>query len=413
MVARAKKTPEYLLKTISLSIYLSLPLAVVSGFALTPLNIVLAVAACIYFFKGKFSIPFSDSILLTFSAFFIWALLSSTWSIEPYASFKYWLRVFLIVLSAVVLFVIAGRINKKDSWVRIFLPAFAIGVLLMAYEYYTKLSITTFFRSLLSSGETGELILDNMNKSACFLALLTWPVICSVFFGVKDKAKRISTIILLLLASFFMIVKLESVSAQISFLCAAMTFFFVLMTKKRFNWLIPLSVILVSLVIPFAAKKMEPYELLERYPHIPDSGAHRLFIWNFAADKASEKPILGWGFKASRYVPDGRNKVTVDGALYKRELLPSHPHNGILQIWLELGLVGLLIFLWCVWTSFHQINEKNKKPLVNATFHALLINYIVIDMLSFDIMRIWWLSTGIIAVFFMLLVTNQAERKSW
>ena len=71
------------------------------------------------------------------------------------------------------------------------------------------------------------------------------------------------------------------------------------------------------------------------------SGQHRVEIWHFAAERALEKPLFGWGFNASRYVPNGDavSHFLPPG----QSLIPLHPHDAFLQVWLEIGAVGAVI----------------------------------------------------------------------
>ena len=89
---------------------------------------------------------------------------------------------------------------------------------------------------------------------------------------------------------------------------------------------------------------------------LPTSALHRMLIWDFTAERIAERPLLGWGMEASRTVPGGRGqpeaaaldrmRVTDPGqrrwfAEPHVQILPLHPHNGALQLWLELGAVGV------------------------------------------------------------------------
>lgn len=67
----------------------------------------------------------------------------------------------------------------------------------------------------------------------------------------------------------------------------------------------------------------------------PLTWAIRLEMWNFALDRIAERPILGWGFGASRAFDA---PVTVQGVEVTQLLL--HPHAAGLQIWLETGGIG-------------------------------------------------------------------------
>ena len=72
--------------------------------------------------------------------------------------------------------------------------------------------------------------------------------------------------------------------------------------------------------------------------NLPLSSIHRTYIYDFVIQNISDKPILGWGIGVSRSLPGSQEQITE----LKRELLPLHPHNSILEIWVELGLVGAL-----------------------------------------------------------------------
>ena len=89
---------------------------------------------------------------------------------------------------------------------------------------------------------------------------------------------------------------------------------------------------------------------------IPPSAAHRLLIWDFVILRIAERPLLGWGMEASRSLP-GHATTPPGGpgplrpgwrrdarlAGRRAELLPLHPHNGALQLRLELGWPGVLL----------------------------------------------------------------------
>jgi exopolysaccharide production protein ExoQ len=66
----------------------------------------------------------------------------------------------------------------------------------------------------------------------------------------------------------------------------------------------------------------------------------RTDLWTGAIEKISQRPLLGYGFQAFWQV-DGGGADIWKMVLYK----PPHAHNGYLNIALDLGLLGLVIFL--------------------------------------------------------------------
>ena len=66
----------------------------------------------------------------------------------------------------------------------------------------------------------------------------------------------------------------------------------------------------------------------------------RLDIWQTVFDAASERPWFGWGF-SSPWVPwvEPFNDLVV-----RRGVLQLHAHNAWLDVWFQLGVVGLVLF---------------------------------------------------------------------
>lgn len=67
-------------------------------------------------------------------------------------------------------------------------------------------------------------------------------------------------------------------------------------------------------------------------------------IWLANIDMIKERPLLGWGY--------GNYKRFRD-AYYQRHPqanTTAHAHNNFLQMWVDIGLVGLAAFLWLFWS---------------------------------------------------------------
>ncbi|WP_244458792.1 O-antigen ligase family protein [Roseomonas fluvialis] len=141
---------------------------------------------------------------------------------------------------------------------------------------------------------------------------------------------------------------------------------------------------------------------------LPITALHRMLIWDFTADRIAERPIIGWGLEASRTVPGGRDappaaqldRMRVTDTEHRRwfgmpsiQVLPLHPHNGALQIWLELGAIGALIaaaLAWCLGTA------ATRSPCPPAAAGALA-SAAVTAMLSFGVWQAWWVVAMLLA----------------
>lgn len=65
----------------------------------------------------------------------------------------------------------------------------------------------------------------------------------------------------------------------------------------------------------------------------------RTFVWAYALDAITARPLIGYGYTAFWLSPEGQDIQATLGPAF------VHAHNGYLDLALQLGLVGLLAFL--------------------------------------------------------------------
>jgi len=122
------------------------------------------------------------------------------------------------------------------------------------------------------------------------------------------------------------------------------------------------------------------------------SWAARLDIWRFTARLIEQRPFLGWGLDASRAFP---------GAI------PLHPHDAALQLWFELGAVGVgLVVTYFAWLLARIDQLRARDPALAAAQIASLSAYIVIGALSFGVWQEWWLALGALTMVMFSALTN-------
>ncbi len=106
----------------------------------------------------------------------------------------------------------------------------------------------------------------------------------------------------------------------------------------------------------------------------------RLDIWTFATDKIMQHPFRGWGLDASRAFG---------------QAIPLHTHNGALQVWLELGVVGAVL-MSLGWAGIFSLiaNLVQRDRNLGAVAAASAVAYLLIGAVSFGIWQEWWLALG-------------------
>jgi len=96
--------------------------------------------------------------------------------------------------------------------------------------------------------------------------------------------------------------------------------------------------------------------------YLPPSARHRLAMWSFVVEKIDEKPMLGWGLDASRFIPQESRRLAPN-----MELMPLHPHNALLQVRLELGMPGIVLIAILVgvfFTGIRGISNRFSSALI-------------------------------------------------
>lgn len=152
------------------------------------------------------------------------------------------------------------------------------------------------------------------------------------------------------------------------------------------------SAIALPAVLPVTLTPAEECSLWAGKP----SAAHRLLIWTYADGLIGERPWHGWGLDAARRlgavapeapVPDcARQAVGRDTV----PLLPLHPHNGALQLWLELGVFGALLLPFIVLKASVALTSLPR--VVRSSGSAALAGGMVPVLVSFGLWQGWWLA---------------------
>ncbi|WP_374577297.1 O-antigen ligase family protein [Phenylobacterium sp.] len=111
------------------------------------------------------------------------------------------------------------------------------------------------------------------------------------------------------------------------------------------------------------------------------SWSMRLGYWRHAVDWTRDHPFRGWGLDASRMFGPG---------------ITLHPHNGALQVWLELGLIGAMAA--AVFFAVAMARQaRARRDLGAAAAVAAASAYLVMGAVSFGVWQEWWLAVGALA----------------
>lgn len=136
---------------------------------------------------------------------------------------------------------------------------------------------------------------------------------------------------------------------------------------------------------------------------------HRQYIWKFAFETFLHSPWIGAGIDQSNYIPGaGLPAPGFDG---ETATLPSHPHNGVLEILTETGLLGFLPFVFVIGGTFWRLLKRSWKSSdeANVALLALMMGFWSSALFNFSIWSTWWQLT--LYTLFAVIASGREESK--
>jgi O-antigen ligase len=151
------------------------------------------------------------------------------------------------------------------------------------------------------------------------------------------------------------------------------------------------TLFLTTPAIVWAVRRFADYEAIQRA--IPLSYAERMGYWSHAIDWIAQRPLRGWGIDASRMLAPG---------------IKLHPHDGALQMWLELGVVGAVAAAAFWGVSLLRLAKPERDPAAAATAACAAV-YLLFGALNFGLWQEWWLALGALIVALAALIQPTAD----
>jgi O-antigen ligase len=386
-----------LLFGLSVGLFLSLWTGLVMAPMLVLISLVPIMLAC----RNKFwkSVEFSkDPIVIVIGASLIWVLASSLWSINIGASLMLFAKLSSLTFLAYFLLKYVRELSDKQMYLlcKCFSVIYITCIFLLLEEGVSEGALGKPIMSLLGS----EFHMHVLNRGACILVVFYWLFVSSLERLIQKTKIRcaLSSLVLLLLG--YALSKQLSQSAMLGYLGGAVVFVVLSILRNYGKYLLQVGLVFGVLSNVFLFAKMDAETIAIRFDSLPDSAVHRLFVYDFVGEKATDKMLLGWGAGAARHVPGAADLVlsTKVKTLPGWTNIPLHTHNNVSQIWLELGVSGVLLlcaFLYSLVTRIYD--QPLAKNCEKITLASMLCAYMLVGLVGFGVWQPWWIATGIIA----------------
>ena len=354
-------------------------------------------------FNGERVIRSDRPLIIVVCLILGWSFLSLSWTINSSDALSKCVAIVGFGGFAVAALIFRGHMveHERHALRRFVLAGMTIALLLFYFEMATAGAIS---RLVLGKVPTNSATLSMFSLTPSLLLLFIWPSVAILW---RSWPVIASGLIGLGFVSAYL---LPSASASIGYISGVVFFFIALFASRGANVFVAAVIALGILVAPFlprVAPALDPASIRATSNSQNASFLHRLDIWAFTIRQIEERPLIGWGFNASRTVPDG------DAHYYLRDRsgqiigqgnrLPLHPHNGALQVWLELGLPGAIGFAALFALAALRTNRQTDRA-GNAAAIAAIATAAPIWLLSFGIWQTWWLSVLVLTTLLMVFL---------
>ena len=326
-------------------------------------------------------------ICLYIFIFIVYGLISVLWSLDYFQSFK--ILLFEFILPILLLISILCLSNKTISIIDLnkSVYGFIVAIIILVYELKSNMAIRSFIGLrqwhgvLAHAGITLSLISPIIfvylyHKSKIISLLFFTSVIFSSIFNINDTMKLALIIFVFVYISYRYILNLKI--------------------------FISLILILYILLQPFIWSYLGSDYLAKTILGFKQSAIHRLQIWETFSNLSLLSPIHGYGISSGHFLYKFDNIVSQIPNNLHKFVDTWHPHNNFLEIWLDLGIIGVVILILF-------ISELFKSKWINNRGHfSSLISIISVGSCANGFWQGWWIT----AICFVVLMYRISDAKN-
>jgi len=349
-------------------------------------------------FREKIQPDFTE--LGLFTAIVLLAGLSSFWAPDPEFAQERTVKIAIILLPG-LLFVWAARITSAQIKPKIILVL--AGVFILAGFVYGLEALLDYPLVRMISARDDS-ILATLNRNTVILSLLYLPLTFLVHQTFKGRRKlKIILCAALSFTALWAILPSQSQSAQLTFFVSLIFFSLFYWLKTRALWGLFGLIVIIAIAAPFVLPPLKDAvvneEMSEISPMMAASVPHRLQIWSFVSEKALEKPFKGHGIEATRFLRADQEMS------FMRSREAMHPHNGVLQLWIEFGMTGIGLMLIFLGYLFWRIAEASRD--IRPLYVGVLMGVLSLTSTGYGLWQSWQLGFFLILAGFCIAISRQ------
>lgn len=244
----------------------------------------------------------------------------------------------------------------------------------------------------------------NMSASPNLLAYIYAPLTIFAFVQTYKKRNLLNFINLLLTTSILLLT--QSYTAAISTISVIFIYLFYMLSRANKIKLVAITSIIFTTIV-ITQYQTPKFQILLGRTDTPNSITERGRIYKVTYNLIKESPLIGLGFNNYQEKFKSIQSEILDQPIIEREV-PPHPHNLILNAWVEFGLLGAITFLSLYISLAKHILQTKKNEL--SIFTLILLYFCIHGLIDTPLFleEHYYLFLAIILSFFSI----QSSQKS-
>ena len=326
-----------------------------------------------------------------FAALVVWGLWSALWSPDPMHSLPRAAKVTALVVAAVGMGT-ARLVSAPRRLMSFLLAGFTIALLMTTVDLASGGAISKPFSDRVYQPAW-------LNQVSVAFAILLLPTSAALIeaghrlFGLVFAAAVTGAVFALV-----------GTAAKVALACGVPVALLCYYHRAAVTRIAAVLSVLAIVTAPFTFARIDHWAgLVHTANSVKLSAGHRLLIWSFVGDRIAEHPVRGWGLDSSRAIPGGSDPIRPN-----ETWLPLHPHNAPLQIWLELGVPGAVLFGLLGGWFWLAVGRADWPRLYAAAACGSLATAFVASAGTYGVWQEWWQGTLAISLFMVLIMARVA-----
>jgi len=344
----------------------------------------------------RLSIP--GPLGLSLLALVLWGVASLTWTVSQNLSWSLARTLPLAMAGGYLIVYSVKQLNPVGLHFvgRATVFGLSLGVILAVADIASGYALSMAMQILRKGGEwTSYMPGFVINNGVTVLVLFLWPVCIFLFNHNRRLAALVGVAAVAAIAAVS-----TSFASIIAVAVGCTSFALAYLVPRHIYKMTVAGLALLFLASPFFMTALPDARTIGKDLPELDYGVYpRLVIWQYASNLIMEQPVTGYGLKTSRTLNTESEPIPFvfmdNGKLEhgNTNAISLHTHNGIIQLWLELGAVGALIGLAIILSVLHGIKNIATSATVKALLYASLLSSVCLISVSYGLWQSWWMAS--------------------